>query len=133
MPTSRPSEISSSEVSVSPTSRSAVWSSAARRMIRSSAARSIRAGTGLRGPSLMLLGRGCPCRLDSELGHEGRDVSCRQGRSCRLSRVLGARRGGAGRAEEGLEQLDGDREDGGGVVLRGNFSHGLEVAELYGA
>ena len=40
----RPSSISSSVVSPSPISRSAVWSSAARWMIRSRAARSIRPG-----------------------------------------------------------------------------------------
>src|SRR5829696_6302868 len=124
MPTSRPSEISSSELSVSPTSRSAVWSSAARRLIRSSAARSIRAGT----PSLMLLRCGGPGRLDSKLGHEGRDIGRRECLAGWLSRPLGPWCDGHRRIKEGTEQLYRNGEDRGGVVLRRNLGDGLEIA-----
>src|ERR687895_1022545 len=121
IPTSRPSDISSSWVRVSPISRSAVWSSAARRMIRSSAARSIRAGT----PWPMLLLRGCPGGLDSELGHEGGDV----GRRKRLTGGFGGAFGAGGarsrRAQEGAEQFNGNRENSGRVVLRGDLGDGL--------
>src|ERR671911_2125755 len=124
MPTSRPSDISSSWVRVSPISRSAVWSSAARRMIRSSAARSIRAGT----PWPMLLLRGCPGGLDSELGHEGGDVGRRKRLPWGLGRAFGSGGAGSTRAQEGPEQFDGNRENGGRVVLRSNLGDGLKVA-----
>src|SRR5918993_1161598 len=107
MPTSRPSEISSSELSVSPTSRSAVWSSAARRMIRSSAARSMRAGT----PSLMLLRCGGPGRLDWERENEERDVGRGECLAGCLRRPLGPGCDGHRRIKEGTEQLYRNGED----------------------
>ena len=40
---------------------------------------------------------------------------------------------GAGRSlSDGAEELHGDGEDGGGVVLRGDLGKGLEIAELHG-
>src|SRR5688500_1033089 len=125
MPTSLPSAISSSDVRLSPRSRSAVCSSAARWMIRSSAARSMRATE----PSAMLLLLGGPSGLQAELGHQGGDVGRGQGGARCLGRTFGAGRLGRP-GKEGTKELHRNREDGGGVVLRRDFGDRLEIAEL---
>ena len=40
------------------------------------------------------------------------------------------RGGGGGRGQEGGHDLDGEREDDGGVVLGGDAAQGLQVAQL---
>src|SRR4026209_2749562 len=97
-------------------------------MICSSAARSIRAGRA----SLTLLLLGGPSGLQAELGHQGREIRCWQRGSGRLGRHLNPGRRYRAGGEKGPEQLDRNGEDGGGVVLRGDLDHGLEVAELEG-
>src|SRR3954462_15652088 len=114
-------------------SRSPVCSSAARWMIRSSAARSIRAGV----PSPMLFLRRRPGLAEAELGHEAGEVAGGKG-GARSFGVVGpgrrrTRRRRLLRLEEGLEQLDRNREDRGRVVLRGDLGDRLEIAELNGA
>src|SRR5215210_7911108 len=126
MPTSRPSAISSCEVSPSPTSCSVVWSSAARWMIRSSAARSMRAGR----PSLMLLLLRGPSGLQAKLGHQGGDLGCGQGSARRLGSGFGLGCGGGSRRQKRPEELDGYRENGGGVVLRCDLGDRLQIPEL---
>src|SRR6476469_276653 len=126
MPTSLPRARTSSGVRFSPMSRSEACSSAARWMIRSSAARSNRAGV----PSAMLfLGRRSRRGGEPELRHEGgQSPGGERGAGRRVA--AGDGRAGGRALEEGLEQLDGDRENGGRVVLGRDLGGGLEVAEL---
>src|SRR6476659_9407822 len=126
MPTSLPKARTSSGVRLSPMSRSEVCSSAARWMIRSSAARSIRAGM----LSAMLFRGRRPRRGgEPELRHQSRELAGRQGLAGRLvaGRGGGTRGGGL---DEGPEELDRDGEDGGGVVLGGDLGDRLEIPEL---
>src|SRR5919108_2982895 len=132
MPTSRPRASSSSEVTVSPISRSAVCSSAARWMIRSSAARSIPAAGG---PSLMLVLGGALGRLQSHLRHERGDLRGRKRWAGRFPGTYGLGAGSGGLLsgcllEKWAEQLDRDRKDRGRVVLGRDFGDGLQVTEL---
>src|SRR5689334_3128656 len=92
-------------------SRSPVCSSAARWMMRSKASRVISS------PAISAAG----LLFAAERRNRLATGSGRQG---------GGRPSGTDRVQESLEEVDGDREDGRGVLFRGDFCDGLEIAEL---
>src|SRR6266567_2297830 len=113
MPTSWPSATSSSFVNPSPMSRSPAWSSAARRMIRSSASRLISSPGMLALDPRLVEGGGQG--LAGDLFGEG-GAGCGRG----LRRLL----------EESFEQFDREREDRGRIVLGSDLGDGLQEPQL---